>query len=59
MAKKIRLTQEEEIICLLSREGFKEISPEELTHEPYKSLAKMPECFKAKSPGKSNIHKEA
>ncbi len=45
MAKKIRLTQEEEIIRLLSREGFKEISPEELLQEPYKTLSKMPDCF--------------
>jgi len=59
MAKKNRLTQEEEIISILSREGFREISPEELTLEPYKSLAKMPECFKAKFPGKSNVHKAA
>jgi hypothetical protein len=35
---------------LLSREGFREISPAELTYEPYKSLAKMPVCFKANSP---------
>jgi len=59
MAKKIRLTQEEEIISILSREGFREISPEELTREPYKSLAKMPECFKEKSCGKSDTHKAA
>jgi hypothetical protein len=57
MAKKIRLTQEEEIINLLNREGFREISREELTQEPYKTLAKMPECFKAKTPGKSNLQK--
>ncbi|MFZ4860065.1 MAG: hypothetical protein ACOYL3_27190 [Desulfuromonadaceae bacterium] len=45
MAKKIRLTQEEEIIRLLSREGFKEITPEQLLQEPYKTLSKMPDCF--------------
>lgn len=45
MAKKIRLTQEEEIVRLLHREGFKEILPEELAREPYKTLAKMPDCF--------------
>ena len=57
MAKIIRLTQEEEIIRLLGREGFREISPEELAQEPYKSLAKMPECFDVKLSGKSTPSK--
>lgn len=47
MAKKIRLTQEEEVIRLLKREGFREVSPQEVTQEPYKSLAKLPDCFEA------------
>ena len=59
MAKKIRLTQEEEIIRLLSKEGFREISPEELALEPYKTLAKMPECFEVKLPSTSNQRKVA
>lgn len=45
MAKKIRLTQEEEVIRLLKREGFREVSLRECTQEPYKSLAKLPDCF--------------
>lgn len=45
MAKKMRLTQEDEIIRFLRREGFREIAPEELLQEPYKTLSKMPDCF--------------
>jgi hypothetical protein len=45
MAKKIRLTQEEEIVRLLKKEGFRELTPVEMEKEPYKSLAKVPECF--------------
>ena len=52
MAKKIRLTQEEEVIRLLNKEGFREISSEELMQEPYKSFAKMPDCFGKKLPAK-------
>jgi len=57
MAKKIRLTQEEEVIRLLNREGFREISSEELLQEPYKSLIKMPDCFGNKLPAKSGFIK--
>jgi hypothetical protein len=45
MAKKVRLTQEEEVIRLLTREGFREVSPEDLKTEPFKSIAKKPDCF--------------
>lgn len=45
MAKKMRLTQEEEVIRLLKKEGFREVSPQEFIQEPYKSLAKLPDCF--------------
>lgn len=46
MAKKIRLTQEAEIINVLKREGFKELTEKEIRKEPYKSMAKAPLCFK-------------
>ena len=59
MAKKMRLTQEEEIIRLLNREGFKEIPSEELLKEPYKSFVKMPDCFERKLSTKSGIRKVA
>jgi hypothetical protein len=59
MAKKIRLTQEEEIIRLLSREGFKEITPEELLQEPYKTLSKMPDCFCTPNGKKRSVQKAA
>lgn len=55
MAKKMRLTQEEEVIRLLHREGFKEISKEELLQEPYKSFIKMPDCFESKLSAKSGM----
>jgi hypothetical protein len=46
MAKKIRLTQEEEIISVLKKEGFKELTKKEIRKEPYKSISKEPLCFK-------------
>lgn len=46
MAKKVRLTQEEEIIKVLKKEGFREITENEIKKEPYKSIAKAPLCFK-------------
>lgn len=46
MAKKIRLTQEEDIIRILKKEGFKELDSKEMKKEPYKSLGKLPTCFK-------------
>jgi hypothetical protein len=45
MAKKIRKSQEEEVIEMLKREGFRELSPSEIKKEPYKSIYKMPGCF--------------
>ena len=59
MAKKIRLTQEEEIIRLLNREGFREIAQEELSQEPYKTLANMPDCFCPSPSKKRSVHKTA
>ena len=45
MDTKIRKTQEEEVIELLKREGFRELSEDEIKMEPYKSIYKLPECF--------------
>jgi hypothetical protein len=45
MAKKIRKTQEEEIIQVLKREGFKELNEKDLQKEPYKSIYTLPDCF--------------
>jgi hypothetical protein len=59
MAKKIRLTQEDEVIRLLNREGFREISSEELLREPYKSFAKMPDCFENKLHAKQEIRAQS
>lgn len=49
MAKKIRPSQEEEIIRFLNNEGFREVKQEELMKEPYKTLAKIPDCFERKT----------
>ena len=45
MAKKVRKSQEEEVIEMLKREGFRELSKSEIQKEPYKSIYKMPKCF--------------
>jgi hypothetical protein len=45
MAEKVRLSQEEEVIELLRREGFQELTEEEVSREPYKSTYALPECF--------------
>ncbi len=45
MVKKIKKTQEEEIITMLQREGFRELSINELETEPYKSVYTIPDCF--------------
>ena len=46
MVKKIRQTQEEEIVQILKREGFEELSEDELRKEQYKSIYNWPDCFK-------------
>ena len=46
MAKKIRKSQEEEVISMLKKEGFKEMSEAEIAKEPYKSIYALPDCFK-------------
>jgi hypothetical protein len=49
MAKKIRLTEEEEVVEMLKREGFKELTKEELKKPQYRSIYKLPECFEPRS----------
>ena len=44
MAKK-KLTQEEEVVRLLKKQGFREVTSEELKSEPYVSMSKKPECY--------------
>ena len=46
MTKKIRKSQEEEVILMLKKEGFKELSEAEIAKEPYKSIYALPDCFK-------------
>jgi len=46
MAKKVKLTQEEEVIKMLKKEGFEELTEKEIRKEPYKSIHKLPVCFK-------------
>ena len=45
MAKKIRPTEEEEVVAMLKREGFRELTKEEIRKPKYRSLFKLPECF--------------
>jgi len=49
MAKKLKKTQEEEIIKILKSEGFKELTEKEIKKEPYKTIYSMPDCFKTNS----------
>ena len=46
LIKWLRKSQEEKVIEMLKREGFRELSKGEIQKEPYKSICKMPECFK-------------
>lgn len=50
MAAKIRLTQGEEIVESLKKEGFKELTDSDIKNEPYKSIYKLPDCFTLSSP---------
>jgi len=45
MDNKIRHTQEEEILQMLEREGFEELTEKDLQKEPYKSIYALPDCF--------------
>ena len=49
MAKKIRPTEEEEVVAMLKREGFRELTKEEIRKPQYRSLVELPECFEPRS----------
>ncbi len=49
MVEKVRKTEEEEIIEILLKEGFEELSETEVSKEPYKSIHTLPDCFINKS----------
>jgi len=48
MAKKVRKTQEEEIIEVLKKEGFRELDQKEVKKQPYRTIYSLPECMKEK-----------
>jgi len=45
MAQKVRKTQEEQVIEMLKREGFRELKKKDIQREPYKSIYAKPACF--------------
>jgi hypothetical protein len=49
MAERIRKTQEEEIVNVLQKEGFKELSEDEIKKPPYKSIYVFPDCIKGQT----------
>ena len=49
MVEKIRKSQEEKVIEMLKREGFRELSEKDLQKEPYKYIYEMPACFRKES----------
>ena len=57
MVEKIRKSQEEEIIQVLEREGFKEVNEKDLQKEPYKSIYALPDCFAKERNSKLETHK--
>jgi hypothetical protein len=57
MVAKVRKTQEEEVLDMLKREGFRELSRNEIRKEPYKTIYKLPNCFKKKSGAKNAARK--
>jgi hypothetical protein len=46
MATTVRKTQEEVVVEMLKREGFRELSKSEIKNEPYKTIHILPECLK-------------
>ena len=51
MAKKvIRKTQEEEVVAVLKKEGFREIPESEIEKEPYKTIYTFPDCISESKP---------
>jgi hypothetical protein len=59
MAKRIKKSQEEEIIQVLKREGFKEVNEKDLHKEPYKSIYALPDCFTKEQNRKRGVHKNS
>jgi hypothetical protein len=57
MVKKPRRTQAEEVIRMLKREGFKEIPPEKIKEEPYRTIYALPSCFEES--GKTRTRRRA
>lgn len=45
MVRKVRKTQEEEVVAVLKKEGFEEIPESEIENEPYKTIYTLPECI--------------
>ena len=45
MVEKIRKSEEEKVIEMLKREGFRELNKKEIQKEPYKSIYRLPDCF--------------
>jgi hypothetical protein len=52
--KRMRKTQEEEIIAVLKREGFQEVSEEEINQSPHKYFFEFPDCIKKTTAKASN-----
>ncbi len=53
MVGKIKKTQEDLVIEMLKREGFRELSKSEIRKEPFRTIYKLPECFEEnKKPAK-------
>jgi len=59
MAKKIRKSQEEEILQVLAREGFQELTEKDLEKEPYKSIYVLPDCFSKDSDAAAESQRES
>ncbi|MBM4333361.1 MAG: hypothetical protein FJ117_19440 [Deltaproteobacteria bacterium] len=57
MAKKRKMTEEEEVIRMLKKEGFTEIPPEKIKGEPYRTIYALPSCFD--EPGQKRIRRGA
>ena len=55
MLKKVRDTQEEEILEILKREGFEELSENDVKKEPLKSIYSWPDCFKREFEVRANV----
>lgn len=56
MAKKIKKSQEDEVIAMLKREGFHELRESDIEKEPYKSIYSLPECFEKEKKVKVGCH---